>query len=813
MGIFSLIVIWVIHLSQRQVLGAYPFEHDVTRVTGIGPPKLWLVFMETRIHLCIGFNQLSAKHGQNLMSVFGCLSTGPKRLTRCYHSSKGDFSLIIHDNALLFRDYSRVIPYVNCRTKTEVNIIHILVHKTFHINFAVTTIAKPFHHTQAYRGLCYMHSSKFVVSFNNHSVEVCGTEYRRSIYIPSYQMDVSLHGYYQIHLANVIGEIELMDHQFVLSIQASHTTDLISWAYFKVQKYFINVEMLYRIRISAITGSRIIIYDGPRVQMPKLSPYENNFNQSYYVSSTFQIVLVYIFIDENFSSQIQYNKDVFTPRKLIPPKQVILKNNTGCGYLSILSWMCTFNIISSRETRASAEIITLDFAGPFVDIHISAGVAIYNVINNTANLVVHLFYNYDLEYRQIPLSVTGSGNELYISVYAYSPYALLSLKFFAQYNPCISIFIGKHVRPSLASIPHFIEKEYIDNNLIVNLHITLNITNQCFVIHVNFLHTEQVQFEYRVIFHFMKCPFIRFDYNRYGVGKEVLDSWVLGKFQLIDGGYYFPFCKIFGNVCRFYLTLMYPRVASYFVATVDVKHIECLQPCGDTATAISNAGEVMEMCDLCKYLWLRQSTNQKYFGFVPNEHITLEHIHGYQLAVISISSLSGITSGGQDIYYSMQAFTVRFSRPRTFKTEVKYGELWRVRREHLFQLDHYYNIYREQPKVNSYKLHRGEYVYFLVAMPTIDHIPRSTDWISFDTQCNKYDATFLTIQDYMELRFIVKSIMHPFLIERIYIPHNYIFKVWFVWRVTWPFDNGSHQLHMDRFVLVCEFEVKQQERK
>ena len=61
--------------SQRQVLGAYPYGRDVARVTMMDLPKWWLVFIETRIQLCIGFNQLSAKHGQNLISVFGCLST------------------------------------------------------------------------------------------------------------------------------------------------------------------------------------------------------------------------------------------------------------------------------------------------------------------------------------------------------------------------------------------------------------------------------------------------------------------------------------------------------------------------------------------------------------------------------------------------------------------------------------------------------------------------------------------------------------------------------------------------------------------
>ena len=114
-----------------------------------------------------------------------------------------------------------------------------------------------------------------------------------------YQTDVRLHGSYQNHLAFTM-EIDLMDQHFVLRIQASHAANLI----FQCPKTLKSLNVIQNTPFR-YDRSRIVIYDGPRFQMPQLSPYKNNFNLSYYVSSAFQIVLVHIFIDENFLSQIK----------------------------------------------------------------------------------------------------------------------------------------------------------------------------------------------------------------------------------------------------------------------------------------------------------------------------------------------------------------------------------------------------------------------------------------------------------------------------------------------------------------------------
>ena len=458
MGISVLFIIVTIHLAERQVFGAYTFDHDVSRVIGIGPPKRWLVFMESRIQRCVGFHQLSAKHGKDFVGVFRCLSIHQRPPKRCFYSyNVFHYYLITSHDMLQFNLFKTVIPHENCQKQTTID-VHILVHNSFHITFTVSSFAMP----HLYRAQCNKDDSIFVVSFGIHSEEICGTRYPWRIYIPVNQAEVRIRRKDHNSFANIIGEVEVMDRQFIIRLRGSHVEDLISWRYFKVFKYSITAEMLFRIRLSVITGSKVIIYDGPRLQMPQLSPYENVFNRSHYISSTFQVVIVYVSINDNFISDVKYYNDVyFIPRKLIAPAQIILVNNSGCGNTSILSWMCTFNIISLERAQTNVEIMWLYISGPFANTHMSAGVAVYNVVNNTAHLVVHLFYNYNVDLRHKPISITGSENELYISVYAYSPYTLMSLMFIARDNPCIGIFIGKTVRPSLATIPQFTKTEYI----------------------------------------------------------------------------------------------------------------------------------------------------------------------------------------------------------------------------------------------------------------------------------------------------------------------------------------------------------------
>ena len=778
MGIFVLFTLVTIHLTERQAFGAYTFDRDVSRVIGIGPPKRWLVFMELRIQRCVGFYQLSAIQENKLIGVFRCLSILQRPPKRCYYSRNSSYYyLIISDDMLQFKYFETAIPHENCQKKTAVD-VHILVYNSFHINFTVTSFAMP----HLCRAQCYKDDSIFIVSFGIDFEEICGTRYPWRIYIPVNRAEVCIRGMSDNAFANIIGEVEVMDRQFILRLQGSHIEDLISWRHFKIYKYFITVEMLFRIRLSAITGSKVIIYDGPRLQMPQLSPYENVFNRSHYISSTFQVVIVYVSIDEHFISDVTYYNDVyFIPIKLIAPAHIILINNSGCGNTSILSWMCTFNIISLKRAQTNVEIMWLYISGPFANTHMSAGVAVYNVVNNTAYLVVHLFNNYNVDLRHKPISITGSENELYISVYAYSPYTLMSLMFIARVNPCIGIFIGKIVRPSLATIPQFTKTEYIGNQFHVNVNVTLDISSQCYITHINFLQTEPIHFHYTFHSHFKKCNFLRLLYNTFDGGKSNASLLIWGEFEITGGNRPRTFHQFIGDICQFAIILRYPRIASHFAATINATQLECLQPCGFRHIARFIAGRFLDMCNMCKYMWL-EFLQCRYFMTKANEFITLERILGNQPLFFWSNSLSWRFPVRYESYYSMQDFIFRTPSSRRLKAcFIKPGELWRIQRASLVM--HEENVIdRKPPRMNIYQ-YKGEYEYIsvVVQQDVYDEPTNITDyWLFYGIQCSKYDATFLTIHDYQELHFIVESIMQPFLIERVYISKSHMYQVWFL---------------------------------
>ena len=250
---------------------------------------------------------------------------------------------------------------------------------------------------------------------------------------------------------------------------------------------------------------------------------------------------------------------------------------------------------------------------------------------------------------------------------------------------------------------------------------------------------------------------------------------------MIRGGQPYLYCTLFGDIYQFGIMLRSPRIANHFVATVNATQMECLQPCRYTRftnIATLNIGRLLEMCNMCKYVWLDYPG---YYVTKANEFITVEHIRGNNIRLgIVISSLSGRFPVRYGSYYSLQAFTFCSPSPRTFTAIVyKIRDIWRIRRASVVM--HEMNVIdRKPPRMNVYK-YKGKYEYIsVVAQPNIDDQPTAITnyWLFYGIQCSKYDATLLTIHDYQELHFIVKSIIQPFLIERVYISNSHMYKVW-----------------------------------
>ena len=256
----------------------------------------------------------------------------------------------------------------------------------------------------------------------------------------------------------------------------------------------------------------------------------------------------------------------------------------------------------------------------------------------------------------------------------------------------------------------------------MNVNVTLDITSQCYIIHINFLHTEPIHFQYTFHSHFKECNFLKLLYNTFDGGKSNASLLIWGEFEIIGGNRPRTFHEVIGDICQFAIILRYPRIASHFVATINATQMECLQPCGYRHIATFNTGRFLDMCNMCKYMWL-ESLRFRYFMTKPNEFITLEHIRGNRPLLFWLDSLSWRFPVRYESYYSMQDFIFRSPSSRRLKTDfIKPGELWRIQRASLVM--HEMNVMdRKPPRITVYR-YKGEYEYIsVVAQPNIDDQP------------------------------------------------------------------------------------------
>ena len=100
-----------------------------------------------------------------------------------------------------------------------------------------------------------------------------------------------------------------------------------------------------------------------------------------------------------------------------------MQNNTGYGIHNPASWMCIYHITSPVGTSASIKNETLDIIGLYKVMYISAGVAIHNVANQNRSLVAHWHETINGTGRY--LGITSIVDEIYMTVFAYSPIVLL----------------------------------------------------------------------------------------------------------------------------------------------------------------------------------------------------------------------------------------------------------------------------------------------------------------------------------------------------------------------------------------------------
>ena len=482
---------------------AYPSEEDISHLTGIDPPKRWGVFMEIRVRRCMKLQTIQNLYLIDLMTYLRCLSFGGhKQHSRCYRSllpkpRAWKIGAVVSSSKISFSTETMRGRYCPTRRQTY----RLLVHKLFGFNLTLDEFrVLDASFVLPLPGQCSRVTAKFIVLYNNDRIVYCGKRHPWSIYSNSNVATIKLiiterMEKYDIQLTMRFG---VVDPFYSQNQQPSHAAGPSSWGPFATFTYHIAVQMTNKVRVLVSSDfqqtHKSMFYDGPHPKMPRLLVYRKFDNQTLYLSSTFQVFYVVASKSAYPSFTLSYTADhSFATLHVGPNQEITLTNNTGCGNNGRESWMCTFRIVAPDHMYAQVHVSSLNIYGIFANVYTSAGVALYNIVNNKMYLAGHWYYSIT-QTNGNNLTFTGSNNQLVVSVYAYSPYSRLSCTFITYASICVGSFIGKHIRPSMALLsPRVLYKRVTSmSSGRDSVHITYDVTNACHAIHISFLPSEYI---------------------------------------------------------------------------------------------------------------------------------------------------------------------------------------------------------------------------------------------------------------------------------------------------------------------------------
>ena len=361
--------------------------------------------------------------------------------------------------------------------------------------------------------------------------------------------------------------------------------------------------MVARISIILISAmlkrQRILVYNGPNPNMPDLLPYRRLPLQTCYTSSTFQVFIL-VLCQRNSSLKLIYspqmNKD---PSKLFPNTNLNLINNTGCGNGNDKSWMCVVKIVAPRNTNVRLRLTDFIITGPYAGTIEVAGIAIYNIINNQKILIAHLH-----EGRKKYVTVTGSGDQLLVSVYGYAPFAMLFVILAAEISYCVGLFVSEYKQPcDEMKLGHYNNTPDIRSACIGRFYKLFNVTYRCLALQTTispfayFDHTSL-----RILFHFEYISQVRVTYSSTMSNQWCAHMRLFGKYHYIDGNDYEAYDAM-GEIHHMYFV---PNSNCGFqdFTVITVSETPCIHPCSDVNIALVYSHERAPTCDLYKYFWL-----------------------------------------------------------------------------------------------------------------------------------------------------------------------------------------------------------------
>ena len=770
------VLMTIIYLQCKHTGVAYLLEKDISHLTGMDPPKRWLVFMEVRVKRCI---KLQSDHHwipADLLSFLQCLIVGPKPQTQCTRSLfpkviQWKVNAVVSSNRILFRNNIKRSRYCPIRQQRY----RLLVHKLFGFNLTIdefTTLDSS--HVLPLPGECTRARAKFVVSYNNGSITYCGKRTPWSIYSNFNMATIELiltqkWESYHIKLSMRIGAVDPFYSTKYPSLAAGPS----AWGYFTIFTYHIAVEMIYRVRVSlSLDFLKFKFYDGPDANMPRLPVYRKFSNQNLYISSTFQLFCVFASKSTNLQFTLQYTPEHATATHVITPNQeILLKNNTGCGNDKVLSWMCTFRIVSPNLTTARVHISMLNINGIFANMHAFAGLAIYNIISNKTSLIGYWCYGI---LRKENWTFTGSENQLIISFYAYSPYSLLSCNFFTYSSNCVGSFIGKRLRPSMVLIPRHISYENITpmTSTSKSFYIFYDVTNHCHVIHICFLPIEYALEEPSIRIFFWHEKIVKltrksiFGISAYGPGLWSVTvsgtysrtlTHVMDPVDILSNDF-----EITGDIRYIHMDVL-PTYSDIPITILTVSPMSCTQRCSSLTPVFASTGGRISTCNICKHEWLDFSSRLMLYEMKPYASVTFERMHGFNPVAITVIPFAlHLCLKNEFIKYYSHSMSLRFLSGDAFYAFVQYGEYWRFDKGQVAKVHENLGSRDCLPLTTVARVrHWRMNVYIVVSEFQVF----SSSWQQWQAHCERYGGDILTIDDQQELYYVMQNIMVPFAVS------------------------------------------------
>ena len=764
----------------------YRLEGEFSGLIEMEPPKKWLVFIEMRILRCMRHTLRAQLYSSNTLNFFRCI-THTQNLTmtcvvynrRLYLATKGnDVDLIVYPSILQEQDPKCLQKTIGSR---KLN-FGIFIHKLFDINL---TIANFYHEggrqMQPVNGNCQGFLTKFSVSYDNCTDTFCGKRFPWIIYTNSYKAALLLSPIFFYESTHIVVKVSPVDKHFINSYCAVHSIgQQMDWGVYSVYTYHIRAEMLYNLFISLESvltqGSGIFIYNGPAQMMPQLVPYKNVSGKIIYRTSTFQAFVIAVSATKSATSRLIYNIDqtqVLATKSLTLNQQIVITNNSGCGNMDISSWMCTLHIVSPISTHASLQILNPRFRGPFDNMHISIGIAVYNILENESNLVAHFYTSQAVLQKNV--TIISTENKLLVTFYAYSPFTLLSSVVIANSNPCMGLFVGWYIRPSIALMPYNVTEttNYLGYHALSS-NIYLNISAQCVVIHIIFIPNEY--FEYHsisIIFEYHIMTSIHLESSVHDIPplwwnchKNVMDgdfSYTHLSPYSVSGSRSF---KSIGVIKQIDMEIF--NCGNRPFTIVSVFDISCMYPCRDLYKDSSGEKVSILKCDICKYKWLSIIHNGQWYLVSSGINAVSDHMNGGRVMKFLLSSpISNTTPVDHYVIYSTHKTPNHFNESRLMMARFEREEqVWRVPRESLkFMTKNEVSqvlISTHFIRINATTFRRGGYEYLVLGF-------FAENWTAGDVECRKRGAYLLTVYDDRELHFVLNNIMRPLNLEHVFV--------------------------------------------